>query len=86
MLEFEYHRDTIGCCCFCQASVGGASPECITHGFDVICMDCARKIASLLPSSDKPHVCSKCGEAFGSKGELLAHYRAHKREESANDG
>lgn len=80
-LDFEYSTSTIGCCLFCQAPVGGNNRECITHGFDIICLNCAGRIAELV-AVNKKHVCNKCGAMFDDKGSLLAHYREHKREEA----
>jgi len=80
-LDFEYSTSTIGCCLFCQAPVGGNNRECITHGVDIICMDCARRIAALIPAVEQDaYVCEKCGRSFASKMGLVAHQREHKRE------
>lgn len=80
-LKFEFSTSTIGCCLFCQAPIGGNSRECITHGFDLICMNCAREIASLVQGTES-HTCEKCGRTFPSRMSLVAHYREHKREEA----
>lgn len=82
-LGFDFSTSTFGCCLFCQTPVGGVNKECITHGFDVVCMDCAREIASLLPV----YTCEECGMNFPSRMSLVAHMRVHKsRKEAVEDG
>lgn len=85
-LDFEYSAGTIGCCLFCQAPIGGKNRECIVHGFDVICFDCARKITEIVLARDagndgEIYVCGKCGAEFDNKGAFLAHHREHRRRE-----
>lgn len=77
MNDFLFFEDATGCCMFCMQ--GLFHDPGIVYGFNVICKDCAEKIASVLPKTE--YICKQCGQVFNNKGRLLAHYRTEHKEE-----